>query len=115
LTWFHQGLILKIPIYAYSIRKYEIITPPQTRHQGHPQTLASQYHLTYDQARYIAKEVRRALGPERPKMRKRVAARLCREEKSRLIAHAYGMKGAHGLLIKTLFRTGARVTEFVNI
>ena len=30
-----------------------------------------QYHLTYDQIHYVAKEVRRALAIERPKARKR--------------------------------------------
>ena len=30
-----------------------------------------QYHLTYDQTHYVAKEVRRALAIERPKTRKR--------------------------------------------
>jgi integrase/recombinase XerD len=73
------------------------------------------YHLTYDQARYVAKEVRGALTLERPKTRKRVVARLSREEERRLIAYAYRMKGTRGLLIKTLFQTGARVSEFVNI
>jgi integrase/recombinase XerD len=72
-------------------------------------------HLTYDQARYVAKEVRRALTLERPKRRKRVVARLSRDEERRLISHAYRMKGTRGLLIKTLFQTGARVSEFVNI
>ncbi|MBI3293599.1 MAG: tyrosine-type recombinase/integrase [Deltaproteobacteria bacterium] len=74
-----------------------------------------QHHLTYDQTRYVAKEVRRALAVERPKSRKRVVARLSREEEARLITHAYRMQGARGLLIKTLFQTGARVSEFVNL
>jgi integrase/recombinase XerD len=74
-----------------------------------------QYHLTYDQTRYVAKEVRHALAVERPKMRKRVVARLSREEEARLITHAYRMKGERGLLTKTLLQTGARVSEFVNI
>jgi integrase/recombinase XerD len=73
------------------------------------------HYLTYDQARYVAKEVRRALALERPKQRMRVVARLSRDEERRLIAHAYRMKGTRGLLIKTLFQTGARVSEFVNI
>jgi integrase/recombinase XerD len=72
-------------------------------------------HLTYDQARYVAKEVRRALTLERPRQRKRVVARLSRDEERRLISHAYRMEGTRGLLIKTLFQTGARVSEFVNI
>jgi hypothetical protein len=74
-----------------------------------------QYHLTYDQTHYVAKEVRRALGIERPKTRKRAVARLSWEEERQLIAHAYRVQGTRGLLIKTLFQTGARVSEFVNI
>src|SRR5919199_370011 len=74
-----------------------------------------QYHLSYDQMHYVVKEVRRALGVERTKIRKRVVARLSHEEEERLIKHAYRMKGERGLLIKTLFQTGARVSEFVNI
>jgi hypothetical protein len=66
-----------------------------------------QHHLTYDQARYVAKEVRRALAIERTKIRQRVIARLAREEEARLITHAYRMKGERGLLIKILFQTRA--------
>src|SRR6266436_5723527 len=74
-----------------------------------------QYHLTYDQTRYVAQEVRSTLAIERTKIRKRAIARLSREEEESLIKHAYRMKGERGLLIKTLFQTGARVSEFVNI
>jgi integrase/recombinase XerD len=74
-----------------------------------------QHHLTYDQTHYVAKGVRRALAIERPKTRKRVVARLSREEERQLIAHAYRVQGTRGVLIKTLFQTGARVSEFVNI
>ena len=74
-----------------------------------------QYHLSYDQTRYVSKEVRRALSIERTKIRKRVIARLSREEEEQLIKRAYRMKGERGLLIKTLFQTGARVSEFVNL
>jgi integrase/recombinase XerD len=74
-----------------------------------------QYHLSYDQTHYVAKEVRRALAIERPKSRTRGVARLSREEERQLIAHAYRVQGTRGLLIKTLFQTGARVSEFVNI
>ncbi len=79
------------------------------------QKLWRQHHLSYDQARYVAKEVRRQLAIERPKTRQRVVARLSQEEEQKLISHAYRMKGVRGLLIKTLFQTGARVSEFVNI
>ncbi|HZC00469.1 MAG TPA: integrase, partial [Gammaproteobacteria bacterium] len=74
-----------------------------------------QYHLTYDQTHHVAKAVRRALAIERPKARTRMVARLSREEERQLIAHAYRVQGTRGLLIKTLFQTGARVSEFVNI
>jgi integrase/recombinase XerD len=74
-----------------------------------------QYHLTYDQTHYVAKEVRRALSIERPKARKRVVVGLSRDEERKLVARAYRAQGTRGLLIKTLFQTGARVTEFVNI
>jgi integrase/recombinase XerD len=79
------------------------------------QKLWRQHHLTYAQTHYVAKEVRRALAIERPKIRRRVVARLSREEERQLIAHAYRVQGTRGLLIKTLFQTGARVSEFVNI
>jgi integrase/recombinase XerD len=73
------------------------------------------HHLTYDQARHVSKEVRRALSIERVKTRKRVVERLSRDEERRLIQHAYRDRGEHGLLIKTLFQTGARVSEFAHI
>ncbi|HEX8149998.1 MAG TPA: tyrosine-type recombinase/integrase [Pyrinomonadaceae bacterium] len=73
------------------------------------------HHLTYDQARYVSKEARRALGIVRVKTRKRVVERLSRDEERRLIQHAYKDRSKHGLLIKTLFQTGARVSELAHI
>ncbi len=73
------------------------------------------YHLTYDQTRYIAKAARRALALERPKTRSRVIERLSQDEERRLIEAAYRAPGTRGLLVKTLFQTGARVSEFVGI
>jgi integrase/recombinase XerD len=73
------------------------------------------HHLTYDQARYVSKEARRALGIERVKSRKQVVQRLSREEEQRLIRQAYNERGERGLLIKTLLQTGAWVSEFVNL
>lgn len=72
-------------------------------------------HLTYDQTRYVAKEVRRALGIERMRTRRRAVERLSRDEERRLIRQAYREKGEYGLLIKTLFQSGARVSEFVAV
>src|SRR2546430_17129874 len=74
-----------------------------------------EYHLSYDQTRYVSKEVRRALAIERTKIRQRVIARLSREEEERLIKYAYRMQGDGGLRVKTLLQTGARDSEFVNL
>ncbi len=73
------------------------------------------HHLTYDQTRYVAKEVRRAMAIARPLTRPRVITRLSRVEEERLIGQAYRMPGVRGLLIKTLFQTGTRVSEFVHL
>ena len=54
-------------------------------------------------------------GVKRIKVRKRVIQWLSRDEEQRLIHRAYRDKGERGLLIKTLFQTGVRVSEFVNI
>jgi len=72
------------------------------------------HHLTYDQTRYVAKEVRHALAIARPPTRQRVITRLSQAEEECLISQAYRMPGVRGLLIKTLFQTGARVSEFVH-
>lgn len=73
------------------------------------------YHLTYDQARYVGKEVRNALAIKRTKTRKNVVIRLSSEEERKLINQAYQDEGQNGLLIKMLFMTGARVAEFVSV
>lgn len=73
------------------------------------------FHLTYDQARYVGKEVRDALSIKRTKTRKNVVLRLSREEEMKLINQAYQDEGQNGLLIKMLFMTGARVAEFVSV
>jgi hypothetical protein len=59
-----------------------------------------QYHLTYDQTRSMAKEVRRALSIERTNTRTRAVARLSRDEEKRLIAHASPVRGTRGLLVR---------------
>src|SRR5713101_6316525 len=63
-----------------------------------------QYHLTYDQTRYVAKEVRHALAVERPKMRKRVVARLSRE------AHEGGARSVNQDAVPN-GNTGFRIRE----
>ena len=47
------------------------------------------HHLSYDQTRYVAKEVRRALAIARPSTRPRGIVRLSRADEARLIAQAY--------------------------
>jgi integrase/recombinase XerD len=44
------------------------------------QKLWRRYHLSYDQTRYVAKEVRRVLELERPQLRTRIIERLSRDE-----------------------------------
>jgi integrase/recombinase XerD len=73
------------------------------------------HHLTYDQTRYVVKEVQRALAIARPPTRQRVIARLSRAEEERLIAQAYRMPGVRSVLMKTLFQAGARVSELVHL
>lgn len=73
------------------------------------------HHLTYDQARYVGKEVRDGLSIKRTKTRKNVVLRLSRDEEMKLINQAYQDKGQNGLLIKMLFMTGTRVAEFVSV
>lgn len=71
--------------------------------------------LTYDDAITVATLARRHLGLARPQKRQRVVARLTRPELEQLLAYAYGRLGERGLLIKTLFLTGCRVSEFVAL
>lgn len=73
------------------------------------------YHLSYDQANYVGKEIRKHLGIKRAKTRKNVIERLSKSEEQKLIKQAYQEKSSHGLLLKTLFLTGARVSEFVSL
>lgn len=72
-------------------------------------------HLSYDQAVYVCKKAREKAGLKRESKSTTKIDRLSREEQILLINTAYKMKGNTGLLIKTLFLTGARISEFVNI
>lgn len=73
------------------------------------------HHLTYDQTKHVVEDARRALGLAAPKERRRTVDRLDREEVERLIEAAYRRTSSSGLMVKTLFYTGARVSEFVNL
>jgi integrase/recombinase XerD len=73
------------------------------------------HHLDYDRTKYVVEQVRRRLGLAAPATRPRTVERLDRAEVERLIAAAYRDNSLRGLMIKTLFLTGARVSEFVHI
>jgi integrase len=102
-----KALVLTLSAKTKSKRFHAVITATLK--------LWRRYHLTYDQTRYVAKEVRRALAIARPPTRQRVITWLSRAEEEALIRQAYRMPGIRGLLIKTLFQTGARVSEFVHL
>jgi integrase/recombinase XerD len=53
--------------------------------------------------------------PQPPHTRNRTVARLEQSEVQRLIQTTYRSRSKYGLMIKTLFQTGARVDEFVHI
>ena len=73
------------------------------------------HHLGYDQTKYVVEQVRRRLDLRPPVTRSRTVERLDRAEVERLIAAAYRDGSRRGLMVKTLFLTGARVSEFVHI
>lgn len=73
------------------------------------------HHLSYDQTKYVVEQVRRRIGLAAPTERPRTVDRLDRAEVQRLVDHAYRDGSRRGLMIKTLFLTGARVSEFVHI
>lgn len=73
------------------------------------------HHLTYDQTKHVVEDVRRELGLAAPKERRRTVDRLDRGEIEHLIETAYRRNSGSGLMVKTLFYTGARVSEFVNL
>ena len=73
------------------------------------------HHLSYDQTKYIVEQVRHQLHVEAPTRRRRTVQRLDRGEVERLVNSAYQDRSQEGLLIKTLFLTGARVSDFVHI
>jgi len=73
------------------------------------------HHLTYDQARNVAKEVRARLELARPSRRGGTVDRLAREDVDRLIAAGYRAPAPRGLMIKTLYYSGTRVDEFCAV
>ena len=73
------------------------------------------YHLACDQTKYVVEQTRRRLGLSAPRELQRTVDRLDWVEVERLIQAAYGLRSTSGLIVKTLFCTGARVDEFIHI
>lgn len=73
------------------------------------------HHLTYDQTKHVVEAARRELKLTPPRQRQRTVDRLDRGEVEQLIDAAYRQSPRYGLLVKTLFYTGARVSELVNL
>lgn len=73
------------------------------------------HHLNYDQTKHVVEQARKELKLIAPAERQRTVERLDAREVERLIEHAYRRAPRYGLMVKTLFYTGARVSEFVNL
>src|SRR5450755_2441041 len=73
------------------------------------------HHLGYDQTKYVVEQARRRLKLAPPGTRRRTVDRLDKAEVERLIRNTYQSHSKYGLMIKTLFLSGARVDEFVHI
>ena len=73
------------------------------------------HHLSYGQSKHVVEQTRRELGLEAPRERRRTVERLDRIEVERLIEAAYVHSSRYGFMVKILFYTGARVSEFVNL
>ena len=72
-------------------------------------------HYSYEQIKYIFKQVRKNCNLKSEKKNKGAKEHLSQEEAERLINMAYTLKGDLGIMVKTLLFTGVRVNEFVNI
>jgi hypothetical protein len=72
------------------------------------------HHLGYDQTKYVVEQARRRLKLRPPGARRRTVNRLDKSEVERLIRNTYESHSKYGLMIKTLFLSGARVDEFVH-
>ena len=89
--------------------------PPLSHVVALTERLWRRHHLTYDQAVEVGKHVRIRLELERPAKRRTVVDRLSHADAEKLIAQAYRAGSQHGLLVKTLLLSGARVSELVAI
>jgi len=71
---------------------------------------------SYDQSKYLFAEARKRAGLSPPKRKKTGAVdRLTRGELEAFLQAAYEHSGRRGLMMRTLFETGTRVSTFVGI
>lgn len=73
------------------------------------------YHLTYDQTKKVVEQTRHHLGLSAPSERRRTVDRLDRCEVEQLVAAAHRRSSLYGLLVKTLFYMGVRVSELTQV
>lgn len=74
------------------------------------------YHPSYEDLRYVWRRVREKLGVKRERRSpRRLPHALTLVELKWILEQAYKMKPVYGLLVKTLFTTGVRVSELVSI
>lgn len=72
-------------------------------------------HITYEESKYIFKQVRDNLNLKSVKKPERLPKFLTHNEVKSLIETAYKINYLHGLILKTLFVTGIRVSELINL
>ncbi len=73
-------------------------------------------HLTAAEARYVHKRAQAKAGIRgRPAKPKRLPEILSPEELQRILAQAYRERPRDGLIVRTLFETGLRVSELVRV
>lgn len=69
---------------------------------------------SYDETAYIIKQVRENLKLKK-QQKKTIVQPLSVEDFGKILSTAYNLKSQRGLIVKTLFLTGVRANEFVNL
>jgi len=77
--------------------------------------IIKKHNINYDQLKYLFKKSRIKCELKPTKTRKGVKEHLSHEDFTKLMNYIYQLSSVHGLMIKVLLFTGARVKEFVNI
>lgn len=74
------------------------------------------YHLSYDQSRHVFRQARQMAELKPPKNRKKgTVTRLSKDELENFLVESYKQSPTTGLMMQTLYKTAARVSEFVNL